>query len=186
VIVCSILSDQGKGFSLGAADYLVKPITEDDLLRALKRLDGRKRTTVLIIDDTPEDVRLIRRILETPRAQSGTTGGYVIGEAHSGAEGIAAVYEHPPDLIVLDLMMPGVDGFTVLEALKADPATRPIPIIVVTAKELSDQDRQRLNGYTEALLSKGLFSEQELLADVMVALKETLDEAGPDARRPTG
>jgi CheY-like chemotaxis protein len=181
VVVCSIISDQGKGFSLGAADYLVKPITEDELLVALKRLDGRKQTDVLIIDDTLEDIRLIRRILEVPRLEDGTQPLYVVSEAHNGAEGIDAVHQHPPDLIILDLMMPEVDGFAVLESLKADLITRHIPIIVVTAKALTEQDRERLNGNIEALLSKGLFDEQELLKDITAALNEVLRGPGPEA-----
>jgi len=174
VVVCSIISDQGKGFSLGAADYLVKPITEDDLVLALKRLDGQKQASVLVIDDTPEDVRLIRRILEAPRAEGDSRPVYTVSEAHTGAEGIAAVHQQRPHLIILDLMMPEVDGLAVLESLKADPATRGIPIIVVTAKDLTDQDHQRLNGNIQALLSKGLFGEQELLNDVAAALDGAL------------
>jgi len=174
VVVCSIISDQGKGFSLGAADYLVKPIMEDDLIDALKRLDGHAPTNVLIIDDTPEDVRLIRRILETPRGDGGPRPSYIIHEACNGAEGIAAVHQHPPDVIILDLMMPQMDGFAVLETLKANADTRYIPIIVVTAKVLTDEDHQRLNGNIEALLSKGLFTEQELMEHVAAALARAL------------
>jgi CheY-like chemotaxis protein len=129
---------------------------------------------VLVIDDTPEDVRLIRRILEAPRAEGDSRPLYTVSEAHTGAEGIAAVHQQHPHLIILDLMMPEVDGLAVLESLKADPATRGIPIIVVTAKDLTDQDHQRLNGNIQALLSKGLFGEQELLDDVAMALSGAL------------
>jgi signal transduction histidine kinase/DNA-binding response OmpR family regulator/uncharacterized protein YigA (DUF484 family) len=174
VVVCSILGEQGKGFSLGAADYLVKPITEDDLVSALKRLDGHHPTNVLIIDDTPEDVRLIRRILEAPRAPGDQHPPYVVRDASNGTLGIEAVHQNTPDLIILDLMMPEVDGFAVLEAVKADPSTRHIPIVVVTAKVLTEQDHQRLNGNIEALLSKGLFSEQELMDHVAMALAKAI------------
>jgi GAF domain-containing protein/DNA-binding response OmpR family regulator/HAMP domain-containing protein/anti-sigma regulatory factor (Ser/Thr protein kinase) len=170
VIIASILSEQGKGFSLGAADYLVKPITEEELLAALKRLDGRPQTRILAIDDRPEDILLIRRMLEAyPR--------FVISEAHSGKEGLEAVHSSLPDLILLDLMMPEMDGFAVLEALKAEPATRDIPIIVVTAKTLTEEDRQRLNDSTLALLSKGQFTEQDLLTDVANALGRMTGQA---------
>jgi CheY-like chemotaxis protein len=189
VVICSIISELGKGFSLGAADYLIKPITEDDLLNALKRLDGHpegvdsQATHVLIIDDTPEDVRLIRRILEhlhcaqaqvSPHTPGESHPTYVIREASNGAEGIESVHQSPPDLIVLDLMMPEVDGFAVLETLKANPATRAIPIIVVTAKTLTEADHQRLNEHVEALLSKGLFGEQELMEHVAMAMARVL------------
>ncbi len=181
VVVCSITSDQGKGFSLGAADYLVKPITEDDLRGALKRLDGRNQSNVLIIDDTPEDIRLIRRILEAPRTPGDQHQAYFIHEASNGALGIEAVHQNQPDLIILDLMMPEVDGFAVLGALKADPQTRHIPIVVVTAKTLTEQDHQRLNGHIEALLSKGLFSEQELMEHVAMALSKALEAKRPES-----
>jgi GAF domain-containing protein/CheY-like chemotaxis protein/HAMP domain-containing protein len=175
VVVCSIISDQGKGFSLGAADYLVKPITEDDLVSALKRLsEGQEQTNVLIVDDTPDDIRLIRRILESPTEVVNGLPRYSVREACNGAEGIAAVQAAPPDLIILDLMMPQVDGFAVVEALKADPATRTIPIVVVTAKALTEEDHSRLNGHIEALLSKGLFSEQELMDQVALALARAI------------
>ncbi len=180
VVVCSITSDQGKGFSLGAADYLVKPITEDDLRVALKRLDGRNQSNVLIIDDTPEDIRLIRRILEAPRTPGDQRLAYLIHEASNGALGIEAVHQNPPDLIILDLMMPEVDGFAVLGALKADPRTRHIPIVVVTAKTLTEQDHQRLNGHIEALLSKGLFSERELMEHVAMALSKVMEAKRSD------
>jgi GAF domain-containing protein/CheY-like chemotaxis protein/HAMP domain-containing protein len=174
IVVCSIVGDEGKGFSLGAADYLVKPITEDDLVNALKGLDGHQQTNVLIIDDTPDDVRLIRRILEAPNAPGENRPTYTVREACNGTEGIEAVHQKVPDLIILDLMMPQVDGFAVLETLKANPATRTIPIIVVTAKVLTEEDHMRLNGNIEALLSKGLFSEQELMEHVAMALARAM------------
>jgi CheY-like chemotaxis protein len=90
------------------------------------------------------------------------------------------VRQNPPDLIILDLMMPEVDGFAVLETLKANPATRAIPIIIVTAKTLTEADHQRLNGHIEALLSKGLFSEQELMEHMAMALAKALEDKRRD------
>ncbi len=167
IVICSILSEEGRGFSMGAADYLVKPIMEDELLNALGRLDHpkNKRVEVLVIDDHVDDILLIRRILEAQ-------GDYRINEANGGRAGIEMVRRRPPDVIILDLMMPDVDGFGVLEALKREPETRAIPVIVVTAKQLTDEDRKRLNGQVEVLLSKGLFTERELLEDVKVALQK--------------
>jgi PAS domain S-box-containing protein len=165
VIICSITGERGKGFTLGAADYLVKPIMENELLEALNRVDGIKENKrVVIVDDQPADVRLIRRILE---AQT----NFRVFEAQGGQEGIKIIKREQPDLIILDLMMPEVDGFAVLEAVKADPATRSIPIIVITAKELSDEDRRVLNGQIEVLLQKGLLDEEELLQNLAQALE---------------
>jgi CheY-like chemotaxis protein len=164
IIICSIISDEGRGFSLGAADYLVKPIMEEDLLTALSRLDEQEEEIeILVIDDQADDILLIRRILEAqPR--------YRVIEADGGQNGVDLVRQRKPDMIILDLMMPEVDGFAVLEALKGEPDTRDIPVIVVTAQELTDEERQRLMGQVEVLLHKGLFTEHELLEDLGRAL----------------
>jgi GAF domain-containing protein/DNA-binding response OmpR family regulator len=169
IVLCSIVSAAGRGFSLGAADYLVKPITEDQLLTALARLEDRTEhpraaRRVLIIDDSPEDRRLLRRVLQTANEP------YQVVEAHGGREGIEAIQREQPDLVVLDLMMPDMDGIAVLESLKRDQETRQIPIIIVTAKELTAQERTLINGQVAALFRKGLFTADELLQDLNEAL----------------
>lgn len=135
------------------------PIAEDGLLGSLERLDGRVRS-IAIIEDDPKATLLLRRILQT-------RGEYRIFEAHGGAEGIEMVRRERPDLILLDLMMPDVDGFAVLEALKADDDTRDVPVIVVTAKELSAAERERLTGRIEKLMQKGSFTDEELLEEIL-------------------
>lgn len=169
VIVCSILSDRDKALSMGIADYLVKPISEDLLLQALERIGGsrtgdrrQKSSRVLVVDDNADDRKLLRRILADAE--------YDVTEASGGAEAIDRIHANRPDLIVLDLMMPEVDGFAVLEHLKGQSETRQIPVVVVTAKELGAEDRARLTQRVEALLNKGLFDQQQLLADVASAL----------------
>jgi threonine synthase len=92
-------------------------------------------------------------------------------EATGGQEAITLVRQVRPHVIILDLMMPDIDGFAVLESVKADESTRSIPIIVVTAKDLTQEERDRLNKGVEALLQKGLFEQQALLADVAAALE---------------
>jgi len=170
IIMCSIVSASGRGFSLGAADYLVKPIADDQLLTALARLeDGAYRESkearqVVIIDDTPEDRSLLRRIFESAGEP------YNVVEASGGFEGIEVIRQLRPDLVVLDLMMPEMDGFAVLEALKSDRDLRRIPIVVVTAKELTEQERTQINGQVTALFQKGLFKVDELLQDLNSAL----------------
>jgi signal transduction histidine kinase/response regulator RpfG family c-di-GMP phosphodiesterase/putative methionine-R-sulfoxide reductase with GAF domain len=164
IIICSIISNKGLAFSLGAADYLVKPVMEEELLAALSRLNqGDQETKVLMIDDQADDILLIRRILEAQPQ-------YRLIEAYDGQSGINLVRKSKPDLIILDLMMPEIDGFAVLETLKREPDTRDIPVIVVTAKVLTEEERHRLLGQVEALLRKGLFSERELLEDLHKAL----------------
>ena len=165
VIMCTIVAEEEYGLSLGASDYLVKPILEQELLTALERLDQRAgRHLVLVVDDQPEDRVLLRRIIEACE-------GYEVVEAAGGQEAIALIRQVQPHVIIMDLMMPKVDGFAVLEAVKADEATRSIPIIVVTAKDLSEEERDFLNRGVETLLQKGLFEQQELLADVAAALE---------------
>ena len=163
VIVCSILGDSDKGLSMGVADYLVKPIMEQDILNALGRLEQPKENGhVLVVDDNADDRKLLYRILHN--------AGYNVKTAEGGAEAIAKIHAEPPNLVVLDLMMPEVDGFAVLENLKGNQVTRHIPVVVVTAKELEQQERQRLQQRVEALLEKGIFDQNQLLNDVTIAL----------------
>ncbi len=132
---------------------------EEGLLGSLGRLDGQVRS-IAIIEDDPRAALLLRRILQI-------RGEYRIFEAHGGAEGLEVVRHEQPDLILLDLMMPDVDGFAVLEDLKADDKLRDVPVIVVTAKELTDAERQRLSGQVEMLMQKGSFTDEELLEEVL-------------------
>ncbi len=165
VIMCTILGEEKQGLSLGASDYLVKPIMEQELLAALDRLDREAGChRVLVVDDQPEDLELLSRILEDQE-------GYEVITATGGLEGIHCIEEQQPDLVILDLLMPEVDGFSVLEAVKSNEATRSIPIIVVTAKDLSQEERDTLSSRVEALLQKGLYDQQELLADVATTLE---------------
>ncbi|MBL8056110.1 MAG: pyridoxal-phosphate dependent enzyme, partial [Anaerolineales bacterium] len=138
------------------------PAQPEGVLAALGRLDERVRS-IAIVDDTPDAVRLIRRILQA-------RGDYQIFEAQDGRAGLELIRSRRPDLVILDLMMPEVDGFAVLDALRADPATQDIPVIVITAKALSPQERDRLDGRVETLLHKGAFMDDELTDDVLKAL----------------
>ena len=140
------------------------PAMEEGLLGSLGRLDGQVRS-IAIIEDDPKAALLLRRILQT-------RGEYRIFEAHGGAEGLEVVRHEQPDLILLDLMMPDVDGFAVLEDLKADDKLRDVPVIVVTAKELTDAERQRLSGQIETLMQKGIFTDEELLEEVLKMTNE--------------
>jgi signal transduction histidine kinase/DNA-binding response OmpR family regulator len=166
VIICSIISEEERGMSLGATDYLVKPIMEEDLLKALDRLDREPGNhEILVVDDHADDRALLRRMIESQE-------GLEVVEAAGGQEAIELVKEIHPHIIILDLMMPEVDGFAVLEAVKSDAVTRSIPVIVVTAKELTPEDHQRLNHRAEVLVNKGVLEQEELLEDVAAALQK--------------
>jgi threonine synthase len=138
------------------------PLPQEGLLAALQRLDDRVHS-IAIVEDNADATRLIRRILQA-------RGNYQIHEAHDGRAGLDLIRRERPDLVVLDLMMPEMDGFAVLDALRADDATRDIPVIVVTARVLTPEERSKLSGQIESLLQKGSFMDDDLLADVMDAL----------------
>jgi threonine synthase len=131
---------------------------EEGLLGSLESL-GRDVRRVAILEDDPSARRLLRRILQV-------RGPYQIFEAENGREGLELIRRERPDLILLDLMMPEVDGFGVLEVLQADEELQGIPIIVVTAKELTPDERARLSGHIQALLQKGAFTDEELLREI--------------------
>ncbi|HTP09492.1 MAG TPA: response regulator, partial [Anaerolineae bacterium] len=177
ILVCSIVQDKTRGFALGATDYLVKPITEDELRRALERVK-RDHTVnkILVVDDEPSALQLLKRILAMHPQ-------YTVLEAAGGAQALTVVQNDKPDLILLDLMMPEIDGFAVLETVKANPATHDIPVIVVTAKEITREDRERLNGKMAALYNKGMFTAEQLLADISVALQTMNGEIGREGKK---
>ena len=136
------------------SDKIARQTTEG-LAAALDRLDTRVRR-IAIIEDNPDAARLIRRILQS-------RGEFLVEEAHGGKMGIELVRREVPDLIILDLMMPDVDGFQVLNSLAGDETLASIPVIVVSAKTLTTQEQQQLNTQTEMLLEKGTFTDQALI-----------------------
>jgi len=166
VVICSIVADAKRGYSLGAAQVLQKPVGREDLATALARLglrpSARPQSKVLIVDDDVTAVDLLAAYLAEP--------GYTALRAHGGREGIDLARREHPDLLVLDLLMPEVSGFDVVEALKAHPETVDIPIIVVTAKEITAADRAALNGHVMAILEKSAFDHGRFAAEVHRAL----------------
>jgi threonine synthase len=138
-------------------------VPREGLLTALERLDDRVQS-IAIIEDEPDARVLLRRILHHQRK-------YNIHEAADGISGINLIRAEKPDLILLDLMMPGIDGFTVLDMMKADKELRDIPVIVITAKDLTSRDYKRLAGRIESLLQKGEFMEEELFESINDVLK---------------
>ncbi len=132
---------------------------EEGLMAALNQITADRYPCIEIVDDLPEARRLLRRILQSQ-------GEYMIYEASNAREAIEIAQSKLPDLILLDLMMPEVDGFSVLDALKANPQTAPIPVVVVTAKELAQNEKERLRGQIHALLQKGEFMSDELSEEV--------------------
>lgn len=160
---------------LSAGAEAAPGVPMDGLGSALEHLDEQV-TTIVVIDDNPMDSRLIRRLLQARKA-------YRIFEAHSAAEGLKIIKERRPDLIVSDLTMPEMDGFALLEELKKDPVTAKIPVIVVSAKDLTPEDEQRLAGRTSSIWLKGTFSTQDLVQHVVDTLSTSEEEDGVEATR---
>jgi threonine synthase len=137
-------------------------LPEEGLLSALEQMDGAVKS-IVIVEDNADAGRLIQRIL-TAR------GSYETHLAQDGQEGIDLIKRIRPDLVITDLMMPGVDGFSVIESMKTDDTLRAIPVIVITAKELTVKERERLSGHVKSLLQKGSFLNEDLLQSIVKAL----------------
>ncbi|MEI6463976.1 MAG: response regulator [Verrucomicrobiota bacterium] len=159
VVMISIVDDKQLGFALGAADYLTKPVDRARLTEILARRVGRDRERhVLVVDDLPDNRALLRRALEQE--------GWTVTEAENGRAGLEAVANHAPALVLLDLMMPVMDGFEFLRELRARPEGRMIPVVVVTAKELTAAERDMLRSCVENIVQKGALAPEEILAEI--------------------
>jgi PAS domain S-box-containing protein len=167
IVIVSIVADRNKGFALGAAAVMQKPISRQELYDSLTDLDlipldpgGELR--ILVIDDDPAEVDLIEVYID------GLAGKFL--RAYGGREGIEIAKRELPDLIVLDLMMPDVNGFDVVVALHDDPGTESIPILVVTAKQISAEDRDKLNGYVSTVMEKCDFDAGHFAIEIRRAM----------------
>lgn len=159
VIVVSILNDQNSGFALGAAEYMVKPVDRNQLATLLRKYRcAQMPCEVLVVEDDLNTRSLVRSVLQKD--------GWKVMEAENGRIALEKVSESIPAAIILDLMMPEMDGFEFVAHLRAQEAWRQIPVIVVTAKDLTPEDQLQLTGYVEKMLQKGSYSRDELLRDV--------------------
>ena len=167
VVIISILADRMRGFALGAAAVMQSPVSRQEMYDSLVELglspgSEDRGSKVLIVDDDPESVELtamrIRGLADT------------VISAHGGREGIEVAQRELPDLIVLDLMMPDVNGFQVVEALVENPATASIPVVIVTASEITAEERDRLAGSVTAIMGKAGFDGQRFSAEVRRAM----------------
>jgi CheY-like chemotaxis protein/anti-sigma regulatory factor (Ser/Thr protein kinase) len=155
VIMVSVIDDAGRiAFSLGAAEYLSKPVDRERLVEVVHALSGEGRR-VLIVDDDADTRELLRRTLEET--------GWETDEAENGAVGLERLREAPPNLILLDLMMPVVDGFEFMRRLRADVDAAQPPIVVLTAKDLTADEKRFLEGHARNVVQKGPDDRAELL-----------------------
>jgi len=168
VVVVSIIDERGRGFSLGAADYLLKPVDREVLVRVIQRVvrsnarDQRGRS-VLVIDDDPLILELMEAVLRPE--------GFEVLKARDGRHGLQIARERNPDLVVLDLLMPEMNGFEVVDEMHGCPETAAIPIVVLTNKSLSCEEKDRLNGRIIAIRQKGEFHREDFVAQVRSLLK---------------
>jgi CheY-like chemotaxis protein/anti-sigma regulatory factor (Ser/Thr protein kinase) len=163
VIIVSIIDEKTLGFSLGAVEYFVKPVNHDELIHALNKvhlLPGteNRKPTVLVVDDDRAATDLIQIILEDE--------GYRVIKAYEGRNGVELAASEHPDLIILDLIMPGTSGFNVAYQLKQNPETRDIPIIILTSMEIDDELQEQLSAYVSGLMSKSSFTKRDLIKEI--------------------
>jgi CheY-like chemotaxis protein len=159
VIMLTVVDEKQIGFALGAADYFTKPIDWSRLNSALQKY--RKPTnyqTVLIVEDDEQAREMLRRALARE--------GWQVLEAGNGRMALERLNGVVPALILLDLMMPEMDGFEFMEELRQRPDCRRVPVVVITAKDITEDDRRRLNGRVARILRKSNLSMRELVAEV--------------------
>jgi CheY-like chemotaxis protein len=172
VVMLTIVDNQAMGYSLGAAEYLTKPIDRDRLAALLKKYAGETHLrSALVVDDEAEMRDLLGRMLESD--------GWSVETAANGRLALEALRELRPGLILLDLMMPEMDGFEFLDELRKKPEWREIPVVVVTAKELSADERARLNHRVEMVLEKGAYQSEELLRETGRLVASRLRKQAP-------
>jgi two-component system, NtrC family, sensor kinase len=169
VVLMTIVDQKTRGYALGAADYLVKPVDRTTLIAALRNICGSIAGRVLLIDDDDVARRSVRLALEPI--------GWKVAEAENGHVALEALADARPDVIILDLMMPKMDGFEFLDELRGRPGWRDIPVVVLTARDLTDEDRSRLNGGVEHIVQKTECHE---------TLRQLTDELTKCVRRQRG
>ncbi|HDQ72259.1 MAG TPA: response regulator [Chloroflexi bacterium] len=162
VLVISVLENSELAFSLGAVDYLTKPVRLEDMQALLGRLEIARplpeHVTILAIDDNAEMIKLLQAMLTMDR--------YTLLAASGGRDGLALALDEGPDVILLDLLMPDLNGFEVLEALRADERTADTPVIVLTSKDVTTPELRRLNKQSQGFMRKTTITPQSLLREL--------------------
>ncbi|HVG48916.1 MAG TPA: response regulator [Rubellimicrobium sp.] len=163
VILVTMLGDREMGYALGATDYLTKPIDVRSLAQVLDRhragmIENAQKDRVLVIDDDPATREVLRRALARE--------GWTVAEAVNGYKGLAFLRRCQPALVLLDLMMPGMDGFELLEAMRQEPALRDIPVVVITAKDITREEVAWLNRRATKVIQKGAYSRAKLAGTI--------------------
>jgi CheY-like chemotaxis protein len=173
VVIVTILDNKDMGYTLGAADYLTKPIDQQRLVSIIRQHCGKQAPApVLVIEDDPDSRRLLCNMLRKE--------GLDVADVEDAEAALARLAWQVPALILLDLILPGMDGFQFIEALHGNPAWQNIPIVVVTAKDLSPEERRSLDRSVRTIVKKGGYTRSELL-DIVRAMMRANVSQGDDA-----
>lgn len=166
VIMLTMVDNKTMAYALGASDYLIKPIDRNRLSTILKKYQCQPASPILVVDDEAVNRQIIGRMLAKE--------GWTVMEAENGLVALEQISQSQPQLILLDLLMPTMDGFTFIEELRKNSSWHSIPIVVLTAKEITPEDCQKLNGYVENVLQKDLGSLDDLLNQVRNIMSDTI------------
>ena len=159
VVMHTMVDDRNLGYALGASDYLTKPVDRDRLMTVLNKYRGRAAAgPVLVVEDDDDTREAVHRGL--------AHGGWQVAEANNGRVALQRLAEVKPAAVILDLTMPEMDGFEFVEEMRKNPEWADVPVIVLTAKELTAEDRARLNGHVEKVLRKGAVGQEDILQEV--------------------
>ena len=158
MILTTVDDDRRRGLVAGASEHLTKPLTQERLLHALQTYDAPVTGEILVIDDDPDAVDLI--------ARSAARIGLSVRRAFNGKEGLAAARAQRPGAIVMDLSMPGMNGFELLEAIASDPQLKNVPVIVLSGQSLSLSEHEILLRAGASLHAKGISSPREIMAEL--------------------
>ena len=178
VVMLTIVSEQNMGYALGASDYLTKPIDRDKLVSVLKKYECQQPfCKILVVDDEPAIREIVQRTLEKE--------GWEISQAADGQEALKQITQNTPEIILLDLMMPNMDGFEFLTELRKTESGRDIPVIVITAMDLTEGDQQRLNGHVQQILQKGAYRQEDLLIEVRTLVQTLVGQKEHQEVKPS-
>ena len=168
VVMLTMVDDRSKGYTLGVTDYIYKPVDREKLVTAITRCVRYGDTApILIVDDDASQRDLLKRTLEKD--------GWETIRAHNGRAALEAVRARTPSIIILDLMMPEMDGFELINTLRKNPETREIPVVVLTAMDLSNADQMMLASNVTEVLRKGASSRDEVLKIVKDLVESTMN-----------
>lgn len=177
VVMLTIVDNRSMGYALGVAEYLTKPIPRERLARVLDNYRAAQGPTrVLVVEDDADTRAMMRRILEGE--------GWRVMEAANGRLAAACMDARPPDAVLLDLMMPEMDGFEFLECLRRDPRWCSVPVVIVTARDLTAEDRDRLNGAVEKILHKGAHGKEGFMRELRQVLEPYVHRSEAQSENP--